>query len=72
MLTYPQKITFPKCAGGVRDVLIYSLDLPRRQQSDGWADDVCLDIEDRFVCQVCGRRGADVRPKFFQAKMGTN
>ena len=23
-----------------------------------------IDIEDRFDCQVCARRGADVRPKF--------
>jgi hypothetical protein len=32
---------------------------------DGWADDVRLsDIEDRFICKVCGKRGADVRPDF--------
>ena len=28
----------------------------------GWPDDVRLsDIEDRFVCTACGKRGADVR-----------
>jgi hypothetical protein len=28
-----------------------------------WPDDLRLsDIEDRFVCQKCGKRGADVRP----------
>ena len=29
---------------------------------DGWPDDVRLsDIEPRFVCRACGKRGADVR-----------
>jgi hypothetical protein len=23
-----------------------------------------FDIEDRFVCKACGKRGADVRPDF--------
>ena len=33
--------------------------------ADGWPDDLRLsDIEDRFVCQKCGKRGADVRPDF--------
>jgi hypothetical protein len=28
-----------------------------------WPDDLRLsDLEDRFVCEICGRRGADVRP----------
>jgi len=32
---------------------------------DAWPDDVRLsDIEPRFVCTVCGKRGADVRPDF--------
>jgi hypothetical protein len=32
---------------------------------DGWPDDVRLsDIEDRFICTACGKRGADVRPDF--------
>jgi hypothetical protein len=32
---------------------------------DRWPDDVRLsDIEPRFTCQACGRRGADVRPNF--------
>ena len=32
---------------------------------DRWPDDVRLsDIEERFVCQACGKRGADVRPDF--------
>jgi hypothetical protein len=33
--------------------------------ADQWADDVRLsDIEDRFTCTACGKRGADVRPDF--------
>jgi hypothetical protein len=33
--------------------------------ADQWADDLRLsDIEPRFVCQACGKRGADVRPDF--------
>jgi hypothetical protein len=24
----------------------------------------CFDLEPKFVCQACGRRGADVRPDF--------
>ena len=32
---------------------------------DSWPDDARLsDIEARFVCQACGKRGADVRPDF--------
>ena len=37
-----------------------------------WADDVRLsDLEPRFTCNACGRRGADVRPLFERAYMGT-
>ena len=33
--------------------------------TDPWPGDVRLsDIEPLFVCQACGRRGADVRPDF--------
>jgi hypothetical protein len=32
---------------------------------DQWPDDVRLsDLEPRFICEACGRRGADVRPNF--------
>ena len=30
-----------------------------------------LDIEPRFVCKACEKRGADVRPHFAPASMGT-
>jgi hypothetical protein len=30
--------------------------------ADDWPDDVRLsDIENRFICTVCGKRGADIR-----------
>ena len=32
------------------------------RQHDRWPDDIRLsDIEDRFICTACGKRGADVR-----------
>jgi hypothetical protein len=39
---------------------------------DLWPDNLRLpDLEERFVCTVCGHRGADVRPLFEPARMGT-
>jgi hypothetical protein len=33
--------------------------------ADRWDDDVRLsDLEPRFTCTACGKRGADVRPDF--------
>ena len=29
------------------------------------------DVEPRFVCQRCGKRGAEIRPDHQPAKMGT-
>jgi len=65
-----QKITFGEMrAGGVRSVLIYCSDhrcshcLTVEACADRWPDDVRLsDIEDKFVCTACGKRGADIRP----------
>jgi len=41
--------------------------------ADCWPNDIRLsDIEDRFVCQACGKRGADVRPDLSTgAEVGT-
>jgi hypothetical protein len=40
--------------------------------ADRWPDDVRLsDIEPQFVSTVCGKRGADMRPHFEPARMGT-
>ena len=75
---YPQKIKLKEMrAFGVCGVLVYRRDQKCshcvRISADFWPDHLRLsDIEDRFVCRVCGRRGADVRrPDFPQAPMGT-
>jgi hypothetical protein len=65
-----QKITFGDMReSGVRGVLIYCSDYRCSHyiaiSADQWPDDVRLsDIEPRFVCSVCGKRGADGRPNF--------
>ena len=72
-----QKITFGDIReSGVRGVLIYCSDYRCSHHiaitADQWGDDVRLsDIEPRFICSACGRRGADIRPDFPPAKMGT-
>ena len=77
MTSYPQKITFGEmCASGVRDVLIHCRDHTCSHHieisADRWPNDLRLsDIEPGFVCTACGKRGAEVRPKFSQARMGT-
>jgi hypothetical protein len=63
-------------ASGVRGVLIYCADYTCshsiEMSADRWAEGIRLsDIEGRFVCKACGKRGADVRPNFAPAKMGT-
>jgi hypothetical protein len=76
MTTYPQKITFGNMrASGVRDVLIYCRDHRCSHHiaisADRWPDHVRLsDIEPDFGT-ACGKRGAEVRPMFSQARMGT-
>ena len=76
-MTYPQKITFGEVReAGACDVLIYCRDYRcgrhTEANADGWADDVRLsDIEPRFICERCGQRGAELRPKFEPAKMGS-
>jgi hypothetical protein len=66
----PQKVTFGEMREpGVRGVLIYCSDYKCSHSTavsaDQWPDDVRLsDLEDRFVCKACGKRGADIRPVF--------
>jgi hypothetical protein len=73
----PQKITFGEMrASGVRGVLIYCADYHCSHSvevnADPWPDEMRLsDLEPRFVCSARGQRGANVRPDFPQAKMGT-
>ena len=64
------KITFAEMrACGVRGLLVYCSDYLCSHSiaisGDPWPDDVRLsDIESRFRCTACGKRGADVRPDF--------
>jgi hypothetical protein len=66
----PQKITFAELrAQGVRGLLVYCADYQCSHclaiSGDRWPDDVRLsDLEPRFVCSGCGKRGADVRPNY--------
>jgi hypothetical protein len=55
--------------GGVRGLLVYCANYCCSRSiaisGDQRADEVRLsDIESRFVCRACGKRGADVRPDF--------
>jgi hypothetical protein len=78
MTTYPTKITFGQMrASGVRDIDIHCRDHRCSHHvetnADGWPDHVRLsDIEPSFACTACGKRGAEVRPKFSSARMGTD
>jgi hypothetical protein len=54
---------------GVRWVLVYSCDYKCshliEMDADCWPDHLRLsDIEDRFTCTRCGKRGAEVRSNF--------
>jgi hypothetical protein len=67
----PQKITFGEMRDemGVRGVLVYCADYRCGHSvalsAHRWPDDLRLsDIEPRFVCAACGKRGAEVRPDF--------
>jgi hypothetical protein len=63
----PEKITFAEMRDmGVRDVLVFGADYHCGHSvalsADRWPDDLRLsDIEPRFVCAACGRRGAEVQ-----------
>jgi hypothetical protein len=69
-LTRQKKITFGEMrAGGVRGLLIYCSDYKCSHSTaisgDRWPDHVRLsDIEPRFTCHACGKKGGDVRPDF--------
>ena len=70
MIERPAKITLAEMrAASVRGLLIYCSDYRCSYSiaisGDPWEDDVRLsDIEPRFTCRACGRKGADVRPNF--------
>jgi hypothetical protein len=77
MPTTPQKIiTFREMrSSGVTDIPIYCRDHRCSHHvetsADGWADDVRLSDIERKFCTACGKRGAEIRPKFSPARMGT-
>ena len=66
----PIKISFAEMREqGVRGVLICCADFHCSHSvaisADRWPDDVRLsDLEPRFICEACGKKGADVRPDF--------
>ena len=69
------KITFGEMrASGISKILVFCSDYKCshliEMDADQWPDDLRLsDIEDRFVCRACGKRGGDVRPRFPYARM---
>jgi hypothetical protein len=74
----PQKITFRDMReSGVRGILIYCSDFHcshlLAMSADRWSDDLRLsDLEPRFVCSACGKKGADVRSDFNWNKATVN
>jgi hypothetical protein len=66
----PVKITLGEMRQmGVRGVLVYCADYRCSHSvalsADRWSDELYLsDVEPRFICTACGRRGADIRPDF--------
>jgi hypothetical protein len=70
-LASPQKITFAEMReSSVRGLLIYCTTAAsplHRDERDQWPHDVRLsDIELRFTCTACGKRGADGRTAIFK------
>jgi len=73
-----QKITLGEMRGGngPTRLIVYCSDFKCSHSvivdAAKWNDDVRLcDLEPKFTCKACGRRGADVRPMFERAAMGT-
>ena len=57
------------CEMGVRGLLVYCPDYRCSHSiaisADRWSDQVRLsDLEELFVCQACGIKGADLRPDY--------
>ena len=73
-----QKITLGemRSGNGPRWLIVYCSDFKCSHSAvidaTQWGDDVRLsDLEPKFTCKACGRHGADVRPLFERAQMGT-
>jgi hypothetical protein len=69
-----QKIPFGEMReSGVFGVVVFCSDYRCSHSTalpaDRWPDHIRLsDIEPQFVCKVCGKRGADVRPDYQGAR----
>jgi hypothetical protein len=74
-----QKITLGEMREQTRSLLVYCADyncshsiVLGAAEVDKWPDSVRLsELEPKFLCQRCGKRGADVRPNYAPPKMGT-
>ena len=72
-----QKITLGEMrSSGPTRLLVYCGDYKCAHSviisAERWGDQVRLsDLEPKFTCKACGHRGADVRPLFGPARMGT-
>jgi hypothetical protein len=73
-----QKITLGemRADNGPRRLIVYCGDYKCAHSviisAKRWPDHVRLsDLEPKFSCKACGHRGADIRPLFEQARMGT-
>lgn len=68
MVGHGQKITFGEMrAAGYTSIIVSCSDFKCSHsvslKADHWSDDVRLsDLESQFVCSVCGKKGAEVRP----------
>ena len=77
-MTRQQKITFGEMrASGASRIIVHCGDYKCGHSVTMYPAlwDVSLrlsDLEQRFVCTVCGHQGADVRPLFEPAPMGTD
>jgi hypothetical protein len=73
-LKRPEKIAIGQMrSSSVTGVLIYCADHRcshvMTASVEQWPDDVRLsDVEGRYVCSMCGRRGADIRPDWQSKK----
>ena len=69
-MLHEQKITLGEMrSSGSHRLLVYCADYCCTHHvtiaAGQWADSVRLsDLEPKFTCQACGKRGADVRPLF--------
>ena len=76
-MTSPIKMTFGMMRGqGARYVFVYCRDERcnhfSRVRCDRWDDQVRLsDVEPKLTCSACGKKGAELRPDFPEARMGT-